>query len=87
MDIKKIDYQFMIRHISSDRFTIGEKVFLKSNIEFEMTVIGFKDGLIEVSIKENNHYFKPEMLLQYRYSALLMNNRRQENLRELNLRL
>lgn len=76
-NIKKTDLQYEIRHHTTDKFKIGESVFLKSNPEWPMTVTHI--GEKEVTTTWNNLYgtpqhasFPPQSILQYRYAGLIL---------------
>ena len=76
-DLILTDFQYLIRHTTVDDFKVGERVFLKSNPEFPMTVYSFDDGEIACewvaknSIR-NYHFFPPESILQYEYAGLVV---------------
>src|SRR6185503_540247 len=62
--------QFYIRHHSVNDFKIGEKVFLKSSPEVQLTVIGFRANQVECSYRFNGskrrrYLFVPETIIQY----------------------
>lgn len=76
-DLKKCDLQYQVRHKSTDKFKVGEIVFLKSNPEWPMKV-AFIDNE-EVTCEWKNSLgnlegasFPPECLLQYVYAGLIV---------------
>jgi hypothetical protein len=76
--LKKVLYQYMIRHTNINKFKIGELVFLKSNPEHGMLVrsLNIRNNKVEVLILVSGeiYSFVPEVLLQYKYSGLLILN-------------
>ena len=76
-ELRLCDMQYKMRHINVNNFNEGEKVFLKSNPEHEMTVFNINKGTITV-ISENDEgeisliEFPPECILQYRFAGLMV---------------
>jgi len=76
-ELRLSDYQHEIRHINTKLFSVGEKVFLKSNPECQMTVysINKNNATVRWHNKKNEIEmcsFPPECILQYKYAGLLI---------------
>jgi len=74
------DWQYLISHFDISKFRIGEKVFLKSNLEVPLiisNIIENKIFCVWSSDKESyEHDFLPHMLLHYKYAGLLIYKRK-----------
>lgn len=74
-DLRICDWQYTIKHTSTNAFVCGEKVFLKSNPEHPMTVHSVNEKSI-TTIWYNIYNemqlcrFPPECILQYKYATL-----------------
>ncbi len=77
VNLNKCNYQFLIRHAKTNCFSVGEVVFLKSNIENPMTIHLINNNDIVCTWKSMDEElqfasFKPECILQYRYRCLVV---------------
>lgn len=83
-DLVKTEYQFLIRHQTSNNFIIGEKVFLKSNPEVILIVHSTKNNKVLVYWYANTEIqfaeFPPECVLQYKYRPLLTHSKTSFNI-------
>jgi len=75
-DLVLCDYQYTVRHISADAFTVNESVFLKSNPEVKMTVKSINERTITTEWYDNYGIAQtmeiyPQCILQYRYAGLV----------------
>ena len=75
-DLILSDLQYEIIHKTTDAFTIGEKVFLKSNPEIPMTVEFIEYQKVICKHQDTLIPFRPEIILQYKYSVLLIYKRK-----------
>lgn len=75
-ELIRAEYQFLIRHQTSDNFIIGETVFLVSNPEVPLIVHSIKNNTVLVYWYANNEIqfseFPPQCVLQYKYRPLLV---------------
>lgn len=81
-DLFRADFQYAVTHKTSLAFREGESVFLKSNPEWPMEVVGvYEEGVMvlnEVSKTEAEFIIMPpQCLLQYKYAGMLVWKRRQ----------
>lgn len=75
-DLIPSDWQYVIRHTDVNCFVCGEKVFLKSNSEHQMTIHSINESTITTFwYSKTNEIqfcdFPPECILQYKYAGLL----------------
>jgi len=75
-DLELNHIQYQISWLGTSNFKCREKVFLKSNPEFPLTVV--KVGLESVFVRSERKNkkgelfaFPPECILQYKYAALI----------------
>jgi len=74
-DLRLCDWQYAVRHESTDCFNIGETVFLKSNPESPMEVVKKKDEHLvcewhsKDGILQTCEYY-PQTILQYKFAGL-----------------
>jgi len=67
------ELQYKVIHHNTFDFKEGEKVFLKSNPEFPLIVdLVCKNVVFCKSIDNTVFYIRPECILQYYYSGLLI---------------
>lgn len=75
------DWQYAISHKTISGFSVGDVVFLKSNPEVPMEVIGFIDCEVMTYAKLSGcaaeiSIFPPWCILQYKYASLLCGRRK-----------
>ncbi len=79
-DLIICDLQYSVIHKNVSCFKLWEKVFLKSNPEFEMTVCSIGDSITVSYVNEKNTIywtdFPPECLLQYKFAGLVTYNKK-----------
>jgi len=74
--LKKIPWQYTIRHQHVLNFQIGEKVFLKSNPEVPLVVISITSDAIYCRCPQGElEYFLPQTILQYKWAGLQQNDK------------
>ena len=74
--LEKVTWQYQIIHKNVLNFQIGEKVFLKSNPDYPLTVIDIKDDEIYCKSKCGDiDGYIPEIILQYKYACLKVNHK------------
>lgn len=76
-DLRLFDIQHQVRHESTDKFKIGERVFLKSNPEVPLIVYRITEKEITVIWNDklgNTHTWDmpPQCILQYKYAGLVI---------------
>lgn len=73
-DLIKLNEQYSVRHQSTDKFEIGERVFLKSNPEHPLIIYDIDEDLVYCYFEKTGTHiqegFKPQTILQYRYAHL-----------------
>lgn len=75
-DLKLCDFQFQITHTNTDKFKIGEYIFLKSNPDYPLEVYSINNKEIGVGSYSTQYFFSPECILQYTYRGLLIGKRK-----------
>jgi len=75
-DLILSDFQYEIIHKTTDAFTIGEKVFLKSNPEVPMIVDSIDHQKVICKHQDMLISFRPEIILQYKHSVFLIVKRK-----------
>ena len=75
-DLFLCDLQYSVRHTNTDKFELGETVFLKSNPETPMIVLEITEEKIFTDFSD----YPPECVLQYKYASLMNWNEFEINL-------
>lgn len=72
-ELKKELHQYYVVHNCTNNFSIGDEVFLKSNPEVSMVVIGVNLGKLICRWDDDNmREFSPQTLLHYRDASYMV---------------
>ena len=73
--LRKIPWQYQVRHEHTLNFNIGEEVFLKSNPDYPMKVVSVTPDLVWCRTQEDElEHFLPQTILQYKWAGLKQND-------------